>query len=129
MIKGKEIKAKRNSRKRRSLLRRKNDKRKKRRRTNKCSVLSGDLCVLCRLRTVMLIAAVLFGMLMVVTGCGAVRLPKPLMQTERTRLAESHFDLAIGVIREQHRSHLSSARVVRAIQRLKLFDRVDNLDA
>ena len=46
VIKGKKIKAKRNSRKRPSLVRRTNEKRKKKRRTNKCRVLSGDLCVL-----------------------------------------------------------------------------------
>ncbi len=45
-IRGKEIKAKRNSRKRPSLVRRTNEKRKKKRRTNKCPVLPGDLCVL-----------------------------------------------------------------------------------
>ncbi len=46
VIREKEIKAKRNSRKRPSLVRRKNEKREKKRRTNKCPVLSGDLCVL-----------------------------------------------------------------------------------
>ncbi len=46
VIKGNEIKAKRNIRKRPSLVRRTNEKRNKRRRTNKCPVLSGDLCVL-----------------------------------------------------------------------------------
>ena len=46
VIRAREIKAKRNSRKRLSSVRRKNEKRKKKRRTNKCPVLSGDLCVL-----------------------------------------------------------------------------------
>ncbi len=46
VIRGKEIKAKRNSRKRPSFLRRRNEKRKKKRRANKCPVLPDDLCVL-----------------------------------------------------------------------------------
>ena len=41
-IRGKEIKARRNSRKRPSLVRRKNERRKEKRRTNRCPVLSGD---------------------------------------------------------------------------------------
>ncbi len=46
VIREKEIKAKRNSRRRPSLVRRENEKRKEKRRTNKCPVLSGELCVL-----------------------------------------------------------------------------------
>ena len=46
VIRGKKIKARRNSRRRASLVRRKNERRRKKRRTNKCPVLSGDLCVL-----------------------------------------------------------------------------------
>ena len=46
VIREKEIKARRNSRKRPSLVRRTNEERKKKRRTNKCPVLSGVPCVL-----------------------------------------------------------------------------------
>ena len=42
VIRGREIKAKRNSRKRPSLVRRTNEKRRKKRRTNRCPVPSGD---------------------------------------------------------------------------------------
>ena len=45
VIRAKEIKAKRNSRKRPSLVRRQKEKREEKRRTNKYPVLSGDLCV------------------------------------------------------------------------------------
>ncbi len=43
MIKGKKIKAKRNSRKRPSVIKRKNENEKKKRRVNKCPVLSGEI--------------------------------------------------------------------------------------
>ena len=81
------------------------------------------------LHQLILIAAALFGLLMSATGCGAGQLPKPLMRAERTRLAESHFNLTIGVIREKHNWRRSAAGAVKAIRRLKLFDRVDYLDA
>ena len=81
-----------------------------------------------RLRPFILLTAAMIGLVATLTGCGASQLPRPLMQTEKMRLAESHFELTLGVIREQHPSHLSAARAVRAIRRLKLFDRVDYLD-